>query len=105
MNLPYRPFVLILVLTGWSASELEMLAVYGSVAGAGVAVGLQVAFAIGRCWGRRKQARCELHAQRRLKYEMAGMSGTGFDGHALTIANQNRGNGGIIRGGSDKGEF
>ena len=40
-----------LVLTGWSASELEMLAVYGSVAGAGVAVGLQVAFAVGRFGG------------------------------------------------------
>ena len=82
-----------------------MLAVYGSVAGAGVAVGLQVAFAIGRCWGRWKQSRCELHAQRRLEYEMDGMSGTGYDGHPLTIANHNRTNGGIIRGSSDRGEI
>ena len=82
-----------------------MLAVYGSVAGAGVAVGLQVAFAIGRCWGRWKQSRCELHAQRRLEYEMDGMSGTGYDAHPLTIANHNRGNGGIVRGSSDRGEI
>ena len=94
-----------LVLTGSSASELEMLAVYGSVAGAGVAVGLQVAFAIGRCWGRRRQVRDQLHDQRRLEYELAGMGGTRFDRHALTIANQNRGNGGIVGEDSDNGKF